>query len=327
LNHKKAWDRVVEAAKKAADWVVKKAPDRVRGHGACVCSVILSIILLAMIGYVLYLFAANTRLAALYLGSGGALASLVSMFTPTVGQIALRAAHYATLFFSLRFLFSVQDGQQIDQIAQALNAGTIPDALKQKFGASKVPCSDRASVEVVTAGEKWRITDPDRGEGRVFSIRLEAGTLSIYYGSVTATTTKILDLLKQVNHDPTTRAVISFYTQVTTVFTSLLVIIIISVLNLYLNIDKVATLFVVRLSLSALSLNTIIYGLILLAALATAVSAAGDFITPYIIPTSHKGWLAALLNAFPPFRSWLTVLRFLLIILGGVFAYVTVSGS
>lgn len=76
------------------------------------------------------------------------------------------------------FLFSVQDGQRTDQIVQALNNSTIPDAFRAAFRDNGFPLSDQASVEVVKADAEWHITD----QGRVFSIRLEDGTLNIYQG-------------------------------------------------------------------------------------------------------------------------------------------------
>jgi hypothetical protein len=223
-------------------------------------------ILLAMGFYLLYLFAANPQLAALYLGSGGALASLVSLFAPIVGQVALRAAHYTALIVSKATCWS----------------------------------SPKASQETTSDQQ----TDQQK--------KIQQN---------------LLRLLHDVNHDPITRGVIAFYAQVTAVFSSLFVIIVISVLNLYLNIDKVGTLFGVTLSLSTLSINTILYGitaLVLGAAIGGIV--AGNPITPYIKTISDTGF-PALLSLFPPFMSWFTPARFFLIILGGVFAYVTVSGS
>lgn len=74
------------------------------------------------------------------------------------------------------FLFSVQDGQLVTQIVQNLNARMISPELRAAFSANNITLSDQASVEVVTPNAEWRITD----QGRVFIIRLEAGTLNIY---------------------------------------------------------------------------------------------------------------------------------------------------
>jgi hypothetical protein len=86
--------------------------------------------------------------------------------------------------------FRVQDGQRTDQMVRELNDGTIPNALRDAFSANGLPLSSQASVEVATPGAEWWIADPVRG--REFFLRLEDGTLNVYYGLIWRRVRKIV---------------------------------------------------------------------------------------------------------------------------------------
>jgi len=79
---------------------------------------------------------------------------------------------------ALKFRFSLQDRERIDQSVQALDAGTISDYLRAVMNWNVWHLSYQVSVEVVRPGAEWRICDQEAE--KVFTIKLENGTLNIY---------------------------------------------------------------------------------------------------------------------------------------------------
>lgn len=66
--------------------------------------------------------------------------------------------------------------RRIAQIAQALNAGMIPNELRAEFQNNGYPLSPQASVEVIQTDDEWRVIDREKR----FIIRVESGNLNVY---------------------------------------------------------------------------------------------------------------------------------------------------
>jgi len=116
---------------------------------------------------------------------GGTLKSLYLYFAPYGSRVAELVpgtktdAKTLTRQYPVKFLFSVRDKQQIDQIVQELKKGNLPQALKDEFSNNRVTLSAQTSVKVIT-DKKWRIVS----QGRVFTIKLEDKRLNIYLSTV-----------------------------------------------------------------------------------------------------------------------------------------------